>query len=356
MRPFPVITDPIYIIPEHLTASQSFWLRYLNDKKDLPFMKLLLKVHLSVVPLAVILFTPLLSGVWWWLTFVLYTFLAAVFFRGPFGLMLHSINHRRFFKKEYDIFNKYIIWFIAPIFGHTPESYAGHHVGMHHVENNQDDDTSCNLYYQRDSIVDFFKYYLNFIFLGVGQTFLYLVKRKKKKYYIPFSIGESSFYIFCAVMCFVSIKAAVLILIVPCLISRMVMMLGNWTQHAFADPKDPENLYRNCVTCINTNYNTKCWNDGYHLIHHLKPGYHYTQMPVEFLRIKDKVASEKALVFEGIHYLHIFKYLMTKRYDKMADYLVNINGTFGSREEAILVMKERTRKFQSLIPVVNMAK
>ena len=36
---------------------------------------------------------------------------------------------------------------------------------------------------------------------------------------------------------------------------------------------------------------------------------------------------------------------MTKRYDKLADNLVNINGNmFQSKEEAIALMKERTKK------------
>jgi len=35
---------------------------------------------------------------------------------------------------------------------------------------------------------------------------------------------------------------------------------------------------------------------------------------------------------------------MTKNYDKLADHLVNIENTFSSREEAIALMKERTKK------------
>jgi len=50
-------------------------------------------------------------------------------------------------------------------------------------------------------------------------------------------------------------------------------------------------------------------------------------------------------VFEGIHYLHLFYFLMTKRYDKIADNLVNINNEFSSKEEAISILKQRTAKF-----------
>jgi hypothetical protein len=71
-------------------------------------------------------------------------------------------------------------------------------------------------------------------------------------------------------------------------------------------------------------------------------------MPAEFLKRKDEFARNKAIVFDGIHYLHIFTYLLRKRYDKLADNLVNINNMFSSREEAISLMKDRTRKIHSL--------
>ena len=88
-----------------------------------------------------------------------------------------------------------------------------------------------------------------------------------------------------------------------------------------------------------------CWNDGYHIIHHLRPGMHYTEMPAEFLKLKDRFAEKKAIVFDGIHYLHVFIYLMTKQYNKLAENLVNINNnTFESKEQAIEIMKERTRR------------
>jgi hypothetical protein len=76
---------------------------------------------------------------------------------------------------------------------------------------------------------------------------------------------------------------------------------------------------------------------------------HYTEMPGEFLKRKDEFAANKAIVFDGIHYLNIFTWLLTNRYDKLADNLVNINGSiFQSREQAIALMKERTRKINPL--------
>ena len=261
--------------------------------------------------------------------------------------MLHCICHRKCFKKPYQWLHTYITWIVCPLFGHAPEGYFSHHIGMHHIENNMPEDTSSTMAYQRDSLRHFLAYFFKFIAVGVKNTILYLYYRKRKKMYTRLTIGEYTYLAFCIIMCFVNLKATLVVFVVPLVFARLVMMLGNWTQHAFIDPSNPDNLYTNSINCINTIYNKVCWNDGYHIIHHLRPGMHYTEMPGEFLKRKDEFANNKAIVFDSIHYLHIFTWLLTKRYDKLANNLVNINNMFSSREEAIRVMKERTRRIVS---------
>ena len=345
MRAFPAITDPVYIPKHKLNAYEHFWMRFINDRRDLPFIHLLSVIHLLVVFPAVLLCFPIWSNTAWWLVAIPYFYLSQFYFKGRFGLMLHCICHRKLFKKPYQWLHTYITWIVCPLFGHTPESYFSHHMGMHHMENNLPEDSSSTMGYQRDSLRGFLMYYINFLFLGFRNTVLYLYYRGRKKMYVRLSWGETSFYTLCILLCFVHLKAALLVFIVPFLFARLVMMLGNWAQHAFIDPVDPENIYTSSIMCINTAYNKTCWNDGYHIIHHLRPGMHYTELPEEFIRQKDILAQNKALVFDGIHYLHIFIYLMTKRYDKLAARLVNINGVFASEEEVIALLKERTRRF-----------
>jgi fatty acid desaturase len=200
--------------------------------------------------------------------------------------------------------------------------------------------------YRRDSLPDFLKYVARFLFLGFRDTFMYLFNRKRKKLYMRLSYGELSFYAFCIGMCFVNLQATLWIFIIPFVFARIVMMLGNWTQHSFIDKKNPEDNFTSAINCINTKYNHTCWNDGYHTVHHLRPYMHYTEIPAEFLRLKSEFAEKKSFIFDGVHYLHIFVYLMTKNYNKLADNLVNIDNTFSSREEAIALMKERLQKIR----------
>jgi hypothetical protein len=51
MLSLPANTDPVYIAPEHYSAMDRFFLRLINDKRDLPFIHLIFKVSFSIVPL-----------------------------------------------------------------------------------------------------------------------------------------------------------------------------------------------------------------------------------------------------------------------------------------------------------------
>lgn len=337
-------TDPLYQSVKGFNGYDKFWMRFINDKRDLPFIYLLSRVHLLVILPGIVLFTPLLPGWIWWTIAIPYFYISQFYFKGRFGLMFHCICHRKLFRKKYQWLHTYITWIVCPFFGHSPEGYFAHHMGMHHIENNMPDDTSSTMGYQRDSLSHFLHYFFNFIVNGVKDTLSYFYIRNRKKLYNRLRLGEFCYYAFCIGMCFVNLKATLLVCIFPLFFCRLVSMLGNWTQHAFVDADDPSNPYKNSVNCINTSYNKTCWNDGYHVIHHLRPGMHYTEMPLEFIRLKDSFAENKAIVFDSLNYLHIFLFLLTGRYDKLVRHLVNINNVFASDEEAVMLMKSRTEK------------
>lgn len=348
MQTLQAITDPIYQEDKPLTQLDKFFTSLIYDKRDLPFVYLTIRITLVLVPLAVILYLPGIPNSLWWMAAATYFFFNNFVFKGSFGLMLHCTSHRIFFKKKYQFLNYYLPWFLGLFFGQTPETYYSHHIWMHHPENNLEEDKSSTMHYQRDSFRSFLQYFLNFFFLGMVELVSYFNKKNRKNLIVKCLVGEFFFLFLCIGLSFISFKATLVVFILPFLISRFIMMVGNWTQHAFVAAEDPGNAYKNSITCINVKYNHKCWNDGYHITHHLKPGMHWTNHPVEFMKTLPKYAENKAIVFQGIGFLGIFFHLMRKDYEKLAEYVVNINNTFASKEEVIELMKHRTRRIPAL--------
>ncbi|UOG74027.1 fatty acid desaturase [Hymenobacter tibetensis] len=350
MKHLAPLTDPVYDQTAPLSRFGHFLVQFIQDKRDLPFVYLILEISCTLLPLVAVLFWPNLDSRVWWAALAVYMFLTTFYFKGPFGLMLHCTSHRILFKKKYAQFNHYIPWVIGPLFGQTPETYFTHHLGMHHPENNMEHDESSTMDYQRDSILSFGRYLGSFFLVGIPRLAQYFTRNQKPKLRHRLLRGEVVYIVACIGLAFVNLPATFVVLVLPVLVTRAVMMLGNWSQHSFIDANDPGNCYTNSVTCINTKYNHKCWNDGYHISHHLKPALHWTEHPAAFLKDVDKYAQNDAIVFDGIHFLHIFAYLMTRRYDLLARHFVNIGNRYASDAEVISMLKVRT---QRIVPVVS---
>lgn len=344
MRTLASITDPVYLSKDGHNFIDRMFLPYMRDERDLPFIYLSLQMTFLIFPLAILLFTSLLTGWYWWMVALIYA-VVILYHSGPYVLMLHNTSHRRLFKQSHNFANHYIPWVLAPFIGQTPETYFSHHVGMHHHENNLLDDKSSTMKYQRDSFMDFGKYSVSFFFYGVIELAMYFKRKNLPKLFKMVVRGETIYIIFIGCMAFINPFATAFIFILPLIIVRFSMMAGNWGQHAFIDPETPDNNYRNSITCINHFYNRHCFNDGYHIGHHLYPLMHWTEMPNELVKNKKSYAEENAIVFEGIDYNGVWLNLMLKRYDKLADHFVNLGDRYQSKEEIIAMMKVRTKKF-----------
>lgn len=345
MKPVSSLTleDPVFASAPAYTAIDRYWLRKIKDERDLPFVYLTVRITFIMLPVAVLLYMPFVTGWLWWSLAALYFILNNFVFKGPFGLMLHCTSHRPFFNQKNSWLNYYLPWIISPFFGQTPETYASHHLAMHHRENNLEDDLSSTMHYQRDSFRHFLLYFARFFFTVIPTLAWYFNERSLVKLRNRVIRGELAFFGMCALLCLVSWQATVMVFLLPLLISRIIMMVGNWAQHSFIEEGDPGNFYKNSITCINTGYNHKCWNDGYHISHHIQPAMHWTLHPEHLQANLKEYAANKALIFEGIHFLHVWWYLMNKDYEKLAKRVVNIHGMFNSEDDIIALLKSRTR-------------
>ena len=334
------VTDPTYNDKASTGYFEAFVLKFLNDKRDLPFIFLTLKITFLLLPFA---FYLLLSHHVPWFLYAVYAG-GYIYFLGPYILMLHNTCHRKLFKKRYAFFTKYIHWFLGLFFGQTPETYFHHHIAMHHAENNLEEDLSSTMKYQRDSIRSFLHYLIHFYFFGVLHLAFYFSKKNRHKFAWRVLAGETIYILLMTGLCFYTIKATIVVFILPLVFTRFSMMAGNWAQHAFIDPLRPDNIYTNSITCINTVYNKKCFNDGYHIGHHLRSSLHWTEMPANFLQNIEQYRKNNAVVFAGLDYFQIWFLLMTKNYNHLSKRFVSLTGLPASPSEIQRFLKGRTRK------------
>ena len=339
------ITDPVYKKDAAINPVQQYLLQFINDKRDLPFLRLCLIICCTTIPAAIYFFVT--EDFNWWIALIYFLF-NAIFLMGSYILMLHNTSHRGLFKRKYNFLNKVIPWVLGPFFGETPESYFAHHVGMHHPENNLSEDLSSTMKYQRDSFRDFLRYFLRFFIFVIADLSVYLKRKGRNKIRQKFLSGEFTWYVIVAILLYFNWQATFVVFVFPLIFTRFMMMAGNWGQHAFIDRATPANCYRNSITCINSPYNKQCFNDGYHIGHHLNPSMHWTDMPVNFKENISNYAKENAIVFRKLDFSMVWFLLMTKSYGTLAKYYVDLSPAQPkSKMEIIALLKERTRKIET---------
>lgn len=313
---------------------------FIHDSRDIPFLSLMAATTASVIPTGLVLFVP--GAFRWWIAAV--HLVLVVYFMGPFVLMLHCTSHRKLFKRPWSWMNAYIPWVLGPFFGESPETYFAHHVGMHHPENNLEEDLSSTMAYQRDSVLDFARYFLRFLFLVLGDLTRYLARKGRRGLMMRCLVGEVGFYALVAGLMYVNWRATLVVFVLPFVITRFAMMAGNWAQHAFIDAAAPGNCYRNSITCINSSYNRRCFNDGYHIGHHIKQTRHWTEMPEDFRANVSTYQAEGAIVFEGLDFFLVWAALMVGGYDWLARRYVALGAERPSRDEIVALLRARTAR------------
>jgi fatty acid desaturase len=315
------LTDPTQA-PTYGDGPLSRWCkRALYDPRDEVFVRLTLKVVAIMIVAMVVLFhsfhwalAAAYLALWGWLA-------------PPVILMLHCTMHRAFIRqpKWLDRVHPYVLTFF---FG-MPTGYAQHHMGMHHVEDNMGEDLSSTLRYRRDSFLHFLAYFGRFFFLILFELPTYLARKRRGGMAKKAVLGEIGHG---------SVIAGALFLDVAV---RFMMMVGNWGQHAFINTTRENNGIANSITCINSGYNRRCFNDGYHVGHHLKANRHWAELPKDLEDSYAMYAREGALVFEGLDFFLVSVLLWTGRWGILAKRFVRLDGKPRTDEEVIAMLKSR---------------
>lgn len=340
----PAITDPQRIPSYRNTAFQRAIESMLVDPRDAVFVRVVLKNLAIMVPLDVALFV--LPFRWWYA--VPFYLVQLAWLLPTTILMLHNTMHRPFFASPKAL-NRVVPFLMSLLFG-IPTAYTEHHVGMHHAENNLRADLSSTMKYQRDNLFHWLIYFGRFLFFSHVEIVLYFQKKGRPAMWQRALFGE---FLHVAVMVafgFVNLPATLVTMVIPFFTVRFLMMWGNWGQHAFIDASRPGDSFVNSITCINSPYNHKAFNDGYHIGHHVKQTRHWTDMPQDFLDNVDRYAKEGCVVFEGVDFFMVSLFLFLHRYDWLARRFVRLPGDERTDEQVIAFLKERTRRIADEVP------
>lgn len=315
----------------------------LVDPRDVVFPRLLARVTLQVLPLAIALY----AAPTWLVGLAALPYLAFVFarFGGSVMLALHTITHRPLFVRRHRWLDRVFTHGLPTLWGLPPFAYRAHHVMMHHTENNGFDDLSGTGTYRRDSPTDFLHYWVRFAVFGYWHLGSWLARHGKLGVLRSMLLGDLVCYGLVALLGWWNPAATLVVFVLPFALMRVFMMIGTWTEHAFVDADDPKNTWRNSTCLLNTPYNHFAWNSGYHLIHHLKPGLHWADVVGVFRDTVPRLTAEDAIVFDGIrNNQQIFWRLMRQDYGWLADHLVDLGDRRATREERIAFLKDRVQR------------
>lgn len=307
----------------------------LYEARDEVFVRLTIKVT-AVMALAMAgLFAffhwalvPVYLAVWGW-------------YAPPVILMLHNTMHRPFIRRPRWMkhAHPYLMSFLFGI----PTGYAVHHLGMHHVEDNTPEDLSSTRRYRRDSFLHFLAYFGRFFFLAIIELPIYLMRKRRRAMARKAVFGEMAHWAVLAAALKLDWRFGLVAFVFPYVAVRFMMMVGNWGQHAFLNTDRPNDGLSNSITCINSTYNKRAFNDGYHIGHHLKANRHWTEMPRDLLDNRERYARAGAIVFEGLDFFLVSVLLWTGQWKVLARRYVRLDGAPRSDEEVIAMLKARVQ-------------
>ncbi|HRP68940.1 MAG TPA: fatty acid desaturase [Turneriella sp.] len=334
--------DPVTPGWKNFHAIQRLVSFFIKDPRDIDLFTCMVKLSILL---------PISAGVvWYFEEYRLYLGICHIalflFYLGPYVLMLHNVSHRPPFHYKLRFLNFWPQALLGIFFGMTPYTYFSHHLGMHHPENNLETDLSSTMRYRRDSFWGFLKYYIIFLVGGVFTLGAYFIRHKRWSLFRKAVLGELFWFTVVGLLLYLNPshfprEVTLFVLVIPLLLSRFLLMAGNWTQHAFVDLSEPANPYLNSITFIDSPYNKRCFNDGYHIGHHVNMNRHWLDMPADFLDNLHTYRDTRSIVFRKLDYFMIWFLLMTKQYKLLSRFFVDLSEKKLSQDEIIALIKSR---------------
>lgn len=112
---------------------------------------------------------------------------------------------------------------------------------------------------------------------------LYALRRGRPGWAARCAGAELAYWAVVAALWRVNAVATLWVLLLPFALSSFLLMAGNWSQHVFVDPSQPDDDYRLTYNCLACGDNARTYNDGYHIVHHVNSRLHWSELPQRFI-------------------------------------------------------------------------
>ena len=344
--------EPLFVLPSFVGRWITKHMLRGREAKNLAIVYVMVSVVLTMVPLVFLQFflegkVPLWASFMVGLVYVGFTIRANA---RSFILALHYSTHSPVFTRKWNGLRHLNSTVICNLFGIPLWCYYAHHVAMHHDDNNMmPHDVSSTMPYKRDSKRDHWKYILRYIFFAWFELPYHLIRKGNLRVGLR-CIAGTLIYVFCIAWLFTLKPISTLfVFILPALILSFALMEGNWKQHIFVDPDDPDNPYKSTYTCINTPTNALNFNDGYHIEHHLNPNLPWHMLPQYFQKHVQNYAEQDGFVFRDIGFSGVGRLVLAGKLDELADHYVNVGQVKRTKDELITEFKRRLQPIKKPI-------
>jgi fatty acid desaturase len=216
---------------------------------------------------------------------VLYPATLFMFFTS--AVISHNHNHLGIWRSK--SLNPLPSYLIALFYGHPAVAWVPTHNQVHHKFNNKPGDSSRSpKWFARNHLAAVLVYP---ILTNLAQTrdidrFLRDLWKRDRPAFRAAASEYAVFFGTMAALFVIDWRKALLFFFIPQQVALFAIQCVNYFQHVETDAESEWNHSRNFVSPV---LNGLLFNNGYHTVHHLKPGVHWSELPQLHAQYADRI-------------------------------------------------------------------